>query len=239
MYKFDVSLEIKSEIDDAFCRFSISEIPFLALPASGDLIAFDPEVWPEKELAHVQCLYHGVTNTPICIVCCTIPCKDREHVLAVFDKFKDTYKLIDLVTDEENPPAHYSAFRFLVRLFGKKEFEPGIDNPTVLAEIIRHALDTKAQKSHIEKIHRLIIEHKKKFKDEPIPLLWIMKEFDKENSLAEVIASADEEEIRQKALGSLSGLKSVMPEQIPGSLKDEPWQFKVHSKHDDPVAEEV
>jgi len=222
MAKLPVRIELKSELDGLYCRFTVADIPFNVDPAAGDPIEFLYDGWTERVLAIVQYVHHLVGVSPGSVVCCQIACESQDRMVAIFDKFKDIVTVVDPDTGGVRPPSYYPAFRLVYRLWGKKVFTHGVDHPTALAELIRAGIvvgggkeDLKELNKPIELVHKLIIEHKQRKTSDHVDLMLLMRDWDKETGLCAQLGAADEVVTVEVAKRLFAALKSVPADKLP------------------------
>lgn len=223
MFTLPVRVELKSDIDSSFCRFTIIDVEFHTPPAKNDTIDFHFDNWPIHVVAGVQSVYHCIGNKTGSVVCCSSSFVSQEQLIRAFDLFKDSMKICDLDVGGARPPVYYPAYRVVLRVWGKKVFSHVTDSPTILAEIMKAALmaadvtDLKVLVKSTELVHRLLLEHKQRVKDD-YELMAFVRDWDRETQLAVEVGKASDYSVIINARQLLASFKSVPVEKWPIAL---------------------
>ncbi len=223
MIQLPVRLELKSEADGSFCRFTIVDVPFDIPPVKNDTVDFGFDDWPVHVIANVQSVYHVVGTKTGSVVCCLSLVPNNDQLVRAFDLFKDSMKICDPDTGGTRPPPYYPAYRVILKVWGKKNYSHETDVPTVLAEIMKASLmvagitDLKVLITMTEFVHKLLLEHKQRIRED-YPLMSFIRDWDKETKLATAIGSVDEHAVIAGARQLLAGFKSIPVSKWPSSL---------------------
>lgn len=222
--KLPIRVELKS--DDISCSFTIVDVEFDVTPAKGDPILFKYDGYNNGVATIVRYIYHVVGDGRGSIVCCSAVFNDTSELVAAFDMFEGSVKIVDIDNHGSRPPSYYPAYRIINKLWGSKVFKYDHDHPTALAELIRAACIVGGVdhgdklNSAVELVHKLIIENKRWSVDNQFKLLDLMRKWDKETSFGAAAGSANIQTTVLVARRLFKDIKSVPSDKLPTCIVD-------------------
>lgn len=96
-HEFPVSIKI-GIANRYYYSFTI-DVKFRKIPAIGEHILFEFGC-PVISAAIYDMHHYIIRHEPLCMICCMISCSSEEDALSVFNKFKDSFCLSNLIKDD-------------------------------------------------------------------------------------------------------------------------------------------